>query len=302
MQPRRRQVSSRRGKKRDKKTILNLTDVKELTPQILKDALRLAGVSGYGEHGWRQVPDLYFKNEDHGFKHSQAVFKRCLAIMDQSPMLGGLYPDEDDNIIKIMVLASILHDLGRFLGAKFMSHQRVGADLAKDIAVGTAFNRALYLAILEHDYISPLVDYRSFPHSLLQPLSEIFRLADKTSLSPSEEIRRYYQTGKTFWPAMPFFNPDMPDEVRFNFSFDETNSDMLCWFLRLFALQATDFIFGDTRDAYAYWARGKIAALDTIGELCLEEEYLDGRVPADPREVKDVVWRFVNKYHLILGV
>ncbi|MEK7072707.1 MAG: HD domain-containing protein [Patescibacteria group bacterium] len=279
-------------------TIFDLEDVRELTPEILEICLEQAGV-------FPSVTRQYFENTDHGFRHSQAVWDRCQEIIRQSPLLWQMTKMQIDCTescaLKVLILASIFHDIGRFLGSSFETHEAVGAELARIIVEGSCIEEAFFHAILHHDYISPLVSGQEMPYSAMLPFSEIFRLADKTSISPKDEIRRYHQTGKRVAPDVPVFDLTIPDEIRFNFNSGFKKGDELSWFLIIFALQSTDFTYGDSRDAYAYWARGKREALETIGDLCLEEEYLEGKTPVDPNKAKDVIRRFCKKYDLILA-
>ncbi|NCN07738.1 HD domain-containing protein [Candidatus Falkowbacteria bacterium] len=282
--------------------IANLENVDQFNSKILTSFLLKAKVKKA-----KVIAESYFNNNDHGFSHSQAVWQRCQTIITQSPSLWPVAKmqmpvdtNTDNQARKVLMLASVFHDMGRFLGASFEDHEEVGADLTRKIVGGTCLEYPLYYAILYHDYFCELVDGRCMPSPVIFPISEIFRLADKTSISPSDEIKRYYQTGKRLLPGMPIFDPTISDEVRFNFANKTKNKDELTWFLSLFALQSTDFIYGDTRDAYAYWARGKYQALEMVGDLCLEEEYINGQTPVDPEEAKQVIIRFCKQNNLIL--
>ncbi len=101
---------------------------------------------------------------------------------------------------------------------------------------------------------------------------------------------------------MPIFDPSIPDDFRFDLSRSTiAQVDELTWFLMLFAIQSTDFVYGDTRDAYACWARGKKEALDQIKHLCLQEEYIEGHTPVDGEEAVATVIRFCKKHNLIIS-
>lgn len=282
-------------------TIFDIKDVSELTRPILRKCLQEAKISGA-----KKIADCYFDNLDHGHSHSQAVWDRCQAIIKESPNLWPMakmqikLSDGDQEAKQVLMLAAIFHDMGRFLGASFEDHEQVGANLSIKITVGTCLADPLYYAIVNHDYICPLVDGDDRPRSTMFPLSEIFRLADKTSISPSAEIQRYHLTGRRLAPDMPLYDPTVSDEIRFQLSKNIVKSDELTWFLIIFALQSTDFIYGDIRDAYAYWARGKFKALEMVGDLCLVEEYGNGQTPVDPEEAKQVIIRFCKQNNLIL--
>lgn len=282
-------------------TIFDIDDVSELTRPILRKCLQEAKISGA-----KKIADCYFSNLDHGHSHSQAVWDRCQAIIEKSPSLWPMakmqikISDGETEARQVLMLASIFHDMGRFLDVSFEDHEQVGANLAAHITTGTCLHDPLYYAIVNHDYVCQLTDDYPVPRPTMFPLSEIFRLADKTSISPRDEIKRYHLTGKRLAPNMPLYDPSISDEIRFHLSRGVVKMDELTWFLIIFALQSTDFIYGDTRDSYANWARGKSEALEMIGDLCLEEEYINGQIPIEPEEAKQVIIRFCKKNRLIL--
>jgi len=301
---------------RKQTTILDINDVSELTPKMLKSCLQKAGERLrfhnvlLNSESRKEIVGDFFANFDHGLSHSQAVWNRCQEIISQSSLLWKVAVEQANRVGRdgnqarqALLLASIFHDLGRFLGFSFSTHEIIGAKLAAAINPDdTGFANVLYNLIIHHDYVCPIINGYDFPFEAVSPLAEIFRLADKTSNSPSEEIRRYYEVGRRLAPDKPLFKPDIPAEVRFDFTNSSpAGKDMLTWFLLLFALQSTDFLYGDTRDAYAYWARGKKEALEVIGDLCRQEEYLDGRTPTEPEEAMAVVIRFCQKHNLIIS-
>ena len=287
----------------EEKSLFDLNDISEFTPEMLYVALRrYLPISSSNVE--RLVND-FWENSDHGFSHSQAVWRRCQEIIRESPLLWQLAKiqvgDNEAEAKRVLILASISHDLARFLGAPFQLHEWQSTEIAKKTLIGSSLAYPVCSAIVHHDYINYLVSGYDFPYNVILPLSEIFRLADKTSLSPKDELLRYYATGRRLAPDRLLFDPSITDEVRFDLQHVNDQCDYLTWFLLIFALQSTDFLYGDTRDAYAYWARGKKEALETIGDLCRQEEYLDGRTPADPEEAMAVVVRFCQKNNLIIS-
>lgn len=281
-------------------TIFDLEDVNELTPEIMGFCLEFAGVLNID-----QSMKLYFEDPEHGFYHAQTVWNRCQEIIGRSPTLWRMAIMQAGNresyARKVLILGSIFHDIGRSLGANFETHEQIGAELARTIVFGSCIEKSLFYAIINHDYICPLVNGNSMPSPVMLPLSEILRLADKTSILPKDEVKRYHQTGRRIDPDLPLFDPTISDDVRFNFKSNIKKGDELTWLLIIFALQSTDFLYGDARDDYAYWARGKREALEAIGDLCLEEEYLEGKTPVDPNEVKEVIIRFCKKFNLLIS-
>lgn len=284
-------------------SIFDLNDISEFTPAMLEISLKR--YMPIPSRDLAQIVNNFWTNSDHGLSHSKVVWQRCQKVISESPLLWQLAKMQvggsEEDAKRVLILASIFHDLARFLGAPFEFHEWQSAEIAEKTLSGSSLNLPVCYAIINHDYINPLVNGFEMPQTLILPLSEIFRLADKTSVSPKDEIIRYHRTGKRIAPDLPLFDPTISDDVRFNLSSGTLKGDELSWFLILFALQSTDFLYGDTRDAYAYWARGKREALDEIGNLCLEDEYLEGKAPVDPEEAKVTVVRFCKKNNLIIS-
>jgi len=284
-------------------SIFDINDVSEFTPEMLEISLKRYMPISYS-NVLRIVND-FWTNSDHGLSHSQAVWRRCQEIIKASPQLWPIarmqVDDSEEEASRVLILASIFHDLARFLNAPFEVHEWQGAKIAEKNLLGSSLLFPVCSAIMNHDYINYLVNGQASPLNAVLPLSEIFRLADKTSISPKDEVIRYYETGRRLAPDRPLFDPSIADEVRFDLQHVNDQGDCLTWFLIIFALQSTDFLYGDTRDAYAYWARGKKAALEAISDLCRQEEYLDGQTPVDPEEAMAVVVRFCQKNNLIIS-
>lgn len=286
---------------RIEKTVFDIEDVSDFTIDALEICLAEAGLDSE-----RSIAEAFFDNEDHGIIHSQAVWNRCLEIINESPLLWQLAKTQSFHDSKyarrVLILASIFHDISRFWGSQFSDHEEASAKMVRNIFSHTGIEQVVYDCIIHHDYFNELANGCRMPASVMQPMAEIFRLADKTSISPSDELIRYFKTGRRLLPDMPIFDPNITDEIRFNLS-DNTSerTDELSWFLFLFSLQSTDFVYGDTRDMYAYWSRGKKEALETIKDLCLQEEYLEGQTPVDPSEAVAVVTRFCQVNNLIIA-
>lgn len=213
-------------------------------------------------------------NTDHGLAHSHLVFDRSLEVIDGCPNIARIMSFsglENQQITALLSWASLLHDFGRFLGYDLIEHQKFGAELAKQIFAGQAEVTLLMEMLANHDYICPLVDGQALPLPLLfNPLAEIFRLADKTSLAPAEEIERYYLTGKRLGGV--FYNPALTLDQRADFSFSLQQKEFLSYFLVLFAIQPTDFFLSETAELYRRWAEGKKDAVHKINLLALAEK------------------------------
>jgi hypothetical protein len=224
----------------------------------------------------------FWRNGDHGLQHSQNVRERALAVLQSCPdmlrlcRMIGIGQIEANALIN---WASILHDFARFtIYDSLAVHQTAGANLARycfrgetsDHVIATLFNM-----LVRHDYISELTDGQPLPELFINnPLAEIFRLADKTSITPVAEIERYHATGKRY--PNPFFNPELTDEERFSFAGDRSNWDDFQYFLLFFAIQPSNWFFGETRDLYREWQEkcegGKSKACARLIELAAAEE------------------------------
>lgn len=295
--------------------IFDVANVQDLTPEIL-----LSTLSTDSEFGDRaaEITKAYFSSSDHGFDHAITVAIRWERIIILAPtvwQLAKMQAEEEEKARKILVLASIFHDMARFCGAHFYTHEREGADLVKRIFVGSDLEKTLYEIIVHHDYFCSVVNGCPMPTESYSPLAEIFRLADKTSLSPADEIRRYHQTGQRTIPDMPVYDPGISDINRFgvfysdkispamsvfNLSSSETDrKDGLSWFLILFALQPKNFVYTEISRVYSQWAKGKKNAVDVIKELCQSKEG-DGGSIIHANQACKVIVRFCERFDLAM--
>lgn len=280
--------------------LLELDDVEQLTKDLLISTLT-ANKEFLKEHGVEEIirlTALYFENSDHGFEHSKQVWQRCQEIIKRSVDLWRLAqntvsPNYKLDCRKVLMWAAVFHDFSRFYKVSPRQHEAESAKLAFQIFNGSPLAKILNDAICRHDYFCELIDGEPLPFILMNPLAEIFRLADKTSISPQEEIARYYQTGKQY--GTPFLKPKLTYEVRFNLTHNQNERDMITWFLLIFALQASDFVFRETAAIYNEWAKGKPNALDKIIELAKQEQ-----APVEPEKIRQIILCFCAQYHLVL--
>lgn len=237
--------------------------------------------------------------EDHGFPHNLNVFNRALECLEKCPNLSRLMQSRDnrEKTTYELAWASTLHDFYRFLGADFASHQRLGAELAKRLFKKRHPIEAdnIFSMLVCHDYLCPLVNGQlPLPSVFLgNPLPEIFRLADKTSVSPAEEIHRYYLTGKRLNAV--FYNPQITFDQRIDFKWSLKQNEHLAFFLVFFAIQPTDFFFTETSELYRQWAQGKQEAAYKIIELGSQE----GLGRDDLLAIKEIISRF---HHEVLQI
>ncbi|HNP74938.1 MAG TPA: hypothetical protein PKL09_01090 [bacterium] len=270
-------------------------EIGEITPDLLSVVLELTRLNL--PTGSVQAVEDFFANQDHGFAHSVKVWRRCQTLINHCPNLCAsflwgrrwIFNQAEKYLRDLLLWSSIFHDFSRFCGCHFSNHQTYGADLAVAACrvMGKEMIQSEIRAVLyQHDYFGQVVNGDLPLDTQAYPLAELFRLADKTSVSPVEEVERYWQTSKRYQSV--FFDPNIPDATRFNLAVNEKErADCLTWLLLIFALQSTDFLFAETADAYAYWARGKREALDSIGRLAQQ-------AGSDGAEAVATVRRFIK--------
>lgn len=242
----------------------------------------------------------YFADYEHGVKHSQGVWSRCRQIIANAPNVWRLalskLPEADN--WEILFWSSVMHDFSRFLEIDFAYHEKTSADLSSQIFAGRGreFAGILWRVIAWHDYFCPLANGRPLPVEIMHPLAEIFRLADKTSVSPEQEVMRYYETGKK--TGTPFFNPDLPDSARYDFVHNQKQRDQLTWLLLIFTMQPTDFIYKETSWLYQRWLRGKATAMAKVRELAAKEKDINGQ-PIDQEKVTQIILNLYKPHELV---
>lgn len=279
------------------KEVLLIDNPSQLTEQHLVDCLLgghdfvLLEMSPNEYEINKQTIRDFFTCKDHGFAHSLAVWKRCLAIIEASPNLWHLASNGKNALLSLM-WACVFHDFSRFIeNVDFQLHEAISAALVQDIIPNYPGISLMRRFIAYHDYFCPLIDGRPMPTEIMIPIGEIFRLADKTSNSPAEEIQRYYETGKRH--GTPFFNYALPEKIRFDFVKNHAHRDMLTWFLILFAIQPSDFLYRETSQCYAIWAEGKREAFFKIGDLCRQEGLEPQR-----KKILGLIRHFCCKHHI----
>ena len=248
-------------------------------------------------YGWLVLH--FFKNADHGYRHSRQVWDSCLDIIKYSPKLFKKVEETftEREALFLLMWASVLHDFSRFLGFAGQEHEAASAELARNLFQAHLYKsltcQTIWAMLINHDYFNPIIDGGNPPETLYHPLVDIFRLADCTSLSPPDETTRYYETGLRF--GTPFFNPELTDENRFDPRFDWNRRDMITWFLPILALRPQDFTHPETQTYYGRWAERKVERVKKrIRELA--ERYLNdgGRKisTAEMNEIGAIIDRF----------
>ena len=136
--------------------------------------------------------------------------------------------------------------------------------------MGKDLSKALQQMVEHHDFFCAMVDGCPMPPILRTfPLAEVLRLADRTSITPEEEINRWWLYGRK--AGTPLLDLSLKDEVRFTFDRKKARVDQVTFFLMLFAIQRRDFFFEENGESFAQWAEGRGLAWARIEEIFAEE-------------------------------
>jgi len=269
---------------------------------LLTGAITLEKAAQFQAYRETAVGEFY-ANEDNGYAHSLAVYNRLKEIAKQSPKMMQLvigphrYVNEPDERVflqrveRVFTWAAMLHDLMRFFGFGTPDHEIPAVKLAR-----AAFGQEVELpdwlanAMIRHDYFCPIADGEEVPMLFLESsLAEMFRLADKTSLPPADEVDRWRKYGRRY--GTKFYNRDLPDDVRFDLPHNYEQRDQVTYLLMLFAVQPSDFYAHEAAEIYRRWALGKAEALRRIMAIAREERVSE-------RAVMDIIQRFHRHYGL----
>lgn len=271
-------------------------DIKDLSLEILQRHFlsNTAVLEKYGDDRIAVAIAQYWATLDHGFAHSLKVWDRCQQLMEQCPeMWRFIITNITDykTAVKTLMWSSVFHDFSRFIpGVAFEDHEGLSAQLALDV-LKPGIGPFVYEAVAYHDYFCPLVDGRRMPFQLMDPLAEIFRLADKTSISPAEEVKRCYDTGKRL--DTPFFDQSITIESRFPLRTAD-QVDELSFLLTIWLLQPEHFFFRETACSYADWQKGLPEAKKKLVHIAAMEIADNGYDPGIMRD--KVLGHFINDW------
>ncbi len=217
------------------------------------------------------VVNEFYKNTDHGFAHSVNVYNRAKKIAEDIAMHDQMFNDIKDETIHILKWSAIFHDISRFYG-KNKNRGFISKALVEDVFFykNDPAKTAIFLCIERHDWFNTRIDGELPDKFKRNPIVDIFRLADKTSISPLDELKRYYKTGKKYNTI--FFNPNIPISRRFEFKDNLKERDMITFFLLIFIMNENSFFFNATRRIYMEWAINKEDLKKYIvKDLCVAE-------------------------------
>lgn len=241
----------------------------------------------------RKAVDEYFQIADHGYAHSVNVYKRCEEIVYLIKEEDVAFNIDKIEYLNILKLASIFHDLSRFYGVSGFNHEHVSKELAENVLYqgknkSNDYIKSMVLLCIErHDWFSLDISGGIREELKKTPIVDIFRLADKTSTSPEEELNRHYETGKRY--KTPFFNPELGMHQRFNFKNNHKERDVITHFLLFFLFNEHNFFFNTTSRLYKEWAKDKKDLKSHILDyLCKVEQ-----IPTDHLKTIETILRKV---------
>lgn len=123
-----------------------------------------------------------------------------------------------------------------------------------------------------HDFLSKDLDPdQKEPYSFEW---QIARVADKISVDPSSEVRRYWDYWKRIWGKL--YDPTISIEERLNFSFDKkktSKTDQLTYFLALLWMTPESISDPLLRKYYKKWSEEKLKAEKEIYKIFEEEGF-----------------------------
>lgn len=212
----------------------------------------------------------FIENDDHGLAHCYNVYKTA------SNLLSTLSEEEQARVNKeTMEIMVLFHDIGRFHHPKCdRRHQKCGMAQVRMYAQKTGMDEETRRKIIDlvkyHDFMSKDLDpNQREPYSIEW---QIVRLADKMSVDPIAELRRYWDYGKRIGSTLLDETISMDD--RLNFSFDKrgkVKTDQLTYFLALLATSPDSISQEKLRDNYVEWSKNKNRAEEEIYHIMGEE-------------------------------
>lgn len=243
--------------------------------------------------------DQFLQNTDHGAIHTYNVYKKASIIADFYQAKTGQQIDRS-----LLYIMSVMHDSGRFryslpnlsdtptqVSAKEKKrnkaekdHARYGLaqiNLAKQklqevgIEVSVQDYEKIRDYILNHDFFTTRLDGDGYtePSSIE---GQIVRLADRISVPVTQEIDRYWATGKRL--GTPYFIEEIDLKDRLDFAFPKIGSyikagkfDEFTFFLSLLSQSEHDFQDPILASMYQDWATSKRAGVERILSIAKEE-------------------------------
>jgi hypothetical protein len=259
--------------------------------------------------------DAFLENLDHGARHSHNVYVKAMEIV-------RYLSDEEQNGVdlELIYLMATVHDSGRFHISE-NSKKQAKCERRHDLC-GAAQVRLGNRKILRRgepsmssERIEKLDDYvrnhdffntRLDGDSYREPLSlegQIVRLADRMSTDITEEVRRYWETGKRL--KTPYFIKGIPFEDRAHFSFRKVKDyikagkfDEFTFFLALLSMSKDDFAHSVLAGTYDEWAKTKHRAVEEILIIAREE----GFSHEDIAEMTDLITAYAKHFHIDLAI
>lgn len=232
----------------------------------------------------------FLSEETHGLGHSATVRTKAQTIIE-----NYLASEEQKSLdYDFLDKMALFHDIARHVvypagdsrGSKVINrkgvskkeyraqrcifpHELTGAAMAKIVLAGEMSD--FYLRdLLNHDYHSPEVTPYCKPPRLLE--TQIFCLADKTSINPAGEAERRirYLTKRENNPV-PFLDLSFPIEQRREWNFGKDAVDALCAVIPIFSFRTETFTSSNgLKNYYRDWSSNLEGARTRVVEMARE--------------------------------
>lgn len=214
----------------------------------------------------------FINNNDHWLEHSYNVFECAINIYNN-------FTDMKKKEINLWLveLMCVFHDIWRFHHQKCdRKHQKCwmaqARMYAKIVKISDEDKNKLIDFIKYHDFMAKYLDPdQREPNSIEW---QIVRIADKMSIEPVHEIRRYWDYWKRIWATL--FNKEITLEERLSFSFNKRwklKTDQLTYFLALLWTSEDSITNEIIRTSYTEWSKYKHKAEEEIYKIMEEEWY-----------------------------
>ncbi len=261
------------------------------------------------------------KNKDHGLLHTFNVWIKAKEIASHF--------DEPVDQMSLYIMA-ICHDMGRF---RLPTVDKDHPDFQKQIIrqdrserahamYGVAQIRRAWLTLSKKEVLGQewLERYNKIKHYIknhdkmtwwLDPNDElpnsiegqIVLLADRISTDASEEIERYWETGKR--RKTTYFNPEISLQERIDFNFTKIGKyiqagklDQFMFFFAMLAISENDFEHQILKSIYKEWSARKYdQATETIYRLAREADYDEKAI----EQMKNHINAYLEHYGVEFG-
>jgi hypothetical protein len=231
----------------------------------------------------------FWNNKDHGLEHEYNVYCRAREIGDEREIIN------EKKIRKYLFYPmAMFHDLARNISYPEHDMQKQRKEKRNDnlhelywaklfSSISHRFwkqlseddRNAIIDYLCNHDYMTPKLNGKKF-HEPMSIEGQITRLADRTSVSPVQEVERYWITGKRLWT--PLYLPEITEQQRKEFSFEKIWEysknkliDQCMFFACIFAVQPDHFSDETLQQIYANRLPERGYAIQRVREIAQSE-------------------------------